>query len=294
MENQKNKLYLLYGVTCALLSSTIISGTNLNVQKEVKAASSMNSEEESVYSNLSSGISKNILDFINFDEIKNVDFSIEWKQGWATADVNLRENPSVNSNVLGTLSFNSQIWYFQFNDEWGGITYQTTNEYGEVITRTAYVSSEYIAPSECPYWYFSMPNNSGFKSYMSYKAISSKNSPQYILQSNHAYTGNYGIRQVNGRYCVAVGTALNVSIGTYIDLILENETVIPCIVADIKSNAHTKADNLTTASNGCVSEFVVETGALPSQVTSRGNISCANDTWNSPVSTIKIYDKNVL
>ena len=50
-----------------------------------------------------------------------------------------------------------------------------------------------------------VPSNNSFKAYMSYTAITNTSSPQYKLQQQ-AYTGNYGIRMVDDRYCIAVGS----------------------------------------------------------------------------------------
>ena len=89
------------------------------------------------------------------------------------------------------------------------------------------------------YTIIDVPANSGFKSYMPYTAITSKNSNQYKLQHTEAYTGEHGIRQVDGRYCIALGSYFGKEIGTYYDLVLENGTVIPCILADRKADIHT-------------------------------------------------------
>lgn len=133
----------------------------------------------------------------------------------------------------------------------------------------------------------------GFKSYMSYKLINSHSSDQYKLQLL-AYTGDYGIRMVDGRYCIAVGTALNASVGDYIDLVLNNGTVISCIVGDIKDNRHTLSDNITTAANGCVSEFIVDDNYLSSIIKQSGSVSKVNDSWDSAVVEFVMYDFNVL
>lgn len=140
---------------------------------------------------------------------------------------------------------------------------------------------------------YEIPENSGFKSYMSYKAITSKSSYQYKIQEV-AYTSNYGIRQVDGRYCIAVGTGLNAPVGTYIDLILDNETVIECIVGDIKADIHTLNNNIVTKSNGCVSEFIVDEKELQPLAKKMGNMSYCEDAWKSKVVKVKVYDKNVL
>lgn len=140
---------------------------------------------------------------------------------------------------------------------------------------------------------YSMPSTSGFKSYMSYKAITSKSSPQYKLQSNYAYTGNYGIRQVDDRYCIAIGTFSGAAIGTYVDLVLENGTVIPCIIGDFKANIHTDSKNIVTMHNGCISEFIIDADKLHATAKKMGDISYCNKEWNSPVESIVVYDKNV-
>ena len=78
--------------------------------------------------------------------------------------------------------------------------------------------------------------SSGFKCYTRYTAITRKSSLQYKLQKEYAYTGDYGIRMVDGRFCIAVGTAVTKKMGQYIDVVLENGTVIPCIAADQKAD----------------------------------------------------------
>lgn len=142
------------------------------------------------------------------------------------------------------------------------------------------------------YTEYQVPSNRGFKSYMSYKAITSKSSPQYKLQSI-AYTGEFGIRQVDGRFCVAIGTFSAATVGTYIDLILENGTVIPCIVGDFKADIHTDSTNKVTSHNGCVSEFLIDKTALYSTAKKIGDISYCKEEWKSPVKIIKVYEKNV-
>lgn len=140
---------------------------------------------------------------------------------------------------------------------------------------------------------YKMPSTRGFKSYMSYKAITDRSSMQYKLQKQYAYTGTYGIRQVYGRYCIAVGTFSNSKIGTYVDLILKNETVIPCIISDFKADVHTDSRNMITKHNGCISEFVVDKDNLHKTAKKMGDVSYCNKEWDSPVKTIKVYDKNV-
>lgn len=143
------------------------------------------------------------------------------------------------------------------------------------------------------YTTYSIPENTGFKSYMDYKYITSSNSFQYKLQTLYAYTGDYGIRMVDDRYCIAIGTYFGVNVGQYLDLILENGTVIPCVLSDIKADIHTDETNIVTLLNGCVSEFVIDTDYLDTTAKKMGDISYCMDEWKSTVVQIKIYNKNI-
>lgn len=131
----------------------------------------------------------------------------------------------------------------------------------------------------------------GFKCYTRYTAITRKSSLQYKLQKEYAYTGEYGIRQVNGRFCVAVGTGVTDKMGQYIDVVLENGTIIHCIVCDQKADQHTMADRITTAHNKCVCEFYLDT-VLPA-IKECGDVSKACPEWQSPVCEFRVFDINV-
>ena len=48
-----------------------------------------------------------------------------------------------------------------------------------------------------------------------------------------------------------------------------------------------------TISNGCVSEFLVDLSVLDKKVKIGGDISLCNDSWNSSVVTLRVYDKNI-
>lgn len=204
----------------------------------------------------------------------------EYTDGWTTTVVNVRQEPNTESDILDTYMFNTKVSRTEFNEDWDEI------KYGDSI---AYMCKKYISNEECEYVDMGVPYNSGFKSYMPYTAITSRNSPQYKLQEQSAYTGNYGIRQVNGRYCVAIGSYYTSEIGTLFDLILENGTVIPCILADQKADKDTDSSNIMTMHNGCVSEFVVDTSYLKRKAKQYGDISYCDDSWNSPVETIRLY-----
>lgn len=205
--------------------------------------------------------------------------------GWTTSNINIRKEPNVNCEILGLLNFNSYVEYYDENDEWAKIQYNGSD---------AYINRNYISESECMYIEHDMPYSNGFKSFMPHTSITDKTSQQYKLQQHYSYTGDYGIREVDGRYCIAIGTAFNTAIGTYADLILENGTILECIVGDIKDDKDTDYTNIITEDNGCVSEFIVDMSVLDSNVINAGNMSVIDETWNSKVVSIKIYNKNIL
>ncbi len=205
---------------------------------------------------------------------------------YTTANLNIRKEPTIESEILGIIPFNSEIVISNLNNEWVKIYFLNENAH------FAYVNKKYISNDICEYKDYEL-NSEGFKSFMQYTSIKDKTSPQYRLQNEFAYTGNYGIRQVNGRYCIAIGTAFETNIGTYIDLILDNDEIISGIVSDIKSSNDTLSNNITTADNGCVSEFVVDLQSLNDKARKTGDISTCQDIWDSPVRMIRFYEKNI-
>ena len=135
-----------------------------------------------------------------------------------------------------------------------------------------------------------------FKSYERYTNITSKNTPHYRLQQQYAYTGTYGIRMVDGRFCIAVGSYFTSIIGQYVDVVLANGVVIPCIVGDQKSDSHTdeKYHVITTRgkyADGSIIEFIIDGKAFVSDKT--GSLSGYGEGWNSPVASIIVYNKNI-
>lgn len=223
-----------------------------------------------------------ILSFpVDASELQNETF----KKGWTTTPLNVRKKPSTNSKVLDVLPFNTKVKFIKENKKWVKIKYK--NKY-------AYVYKQYISKKKIKYDLYSVPKYSGYKSWMPYTAITSISSPQYFLQNEYAYTGTYGIRQINGRYCVAIGSHFTDAIGQYFDLILENGTIIPCILADQKADEDTDEDNIFTSWNGCATEFIVDADGLNHAAKRDGDISSCCDDWNSPVVQIKVYEKNIL
>lgn len=219
--------------------------------------------------------------------------------GWIGSEsANIVSEPSESGEVIGTLMFNEKIEYTIYNGDW----YKVVNRDIEGFVRSVNVLSEdtgyesydqYVLEKIIGYTLYDVPTTSGFKSYMDYRSITSTNSRQYRLQNRYAETGNYGIRMVDGRYCVAIGSHFTSNIGQYFDLILENGTVIPCVLSDQKADKHTDSNNIVTMHNGCMSEFIVDTNFLSDSAKNRGNISFCNDSWDSKVVQVRVYNKNV-
>lgn len=198
---------------------------------------------------------------------------------WTTTKVNVRTQPTTGSEIVDTLPFNQVISVAKFNSEWSMIYW---NE------KIYYINNKYIQNNEVEFELFEVPYAAN-KTWMPYTAITSKSSPQYKLQHSVAYTGNYGIRMVNGRYCVALGSHFGCEIGDIFDLILENGTVIPCIMGDQKADNHTDSANIITVATDCLSEFIVDKSTLDFKAKKSGDVSSICAEWDSPVVQIKVY-----
>ena len=139
---------------------------------------------------------------------------------------------------------------------------------------------------------YDTPTNDAFKSYMDYRTITDETSKQYELQKQ-AYTEWHGIRMVDDRYCIAVGSYYSTTIGENIDVILENGNVIKCIVAELKKDKHTDITNRQNP-NGSVIEFIVDTDILHKKIQKTGDISTFDRIWNvdlfnGEISYLRIY-----
>lgn len=198
---------------------------------------------------------------------------------WTNCRANIRPEPSTKSDVITTLHYATEIQVYKYNEEWLEVSYMDVS---------GYIFAELVTETKPTYIEYNTPYNP-IKTFMSYKNITSKVSNQYKLQQI-ACAGNYGIRQVNGRYCIAVGSAYTTQIGTYIDLVLENGEIIPCILADCKADIHTDPLNILGL-DGSLAEFVVDKNQLSNTVKYTGDISTACDEWKSTITKIKIYEK---
>lgn len=125
------------------------------------------------------------------------------------------------------------------------------------------------------------------KTVLPYKAFG-KRSNQAKLQSL-CETNEVGLRMYDGRYTIAVGTYFNMQIGQYFDLVLNNGTVIPCIMGDLKADIDTDSRGLFTEASGCMTEFIVDRTYLPN----KNSATYCYEEWNSRVVNVVVYNKFV-
>ena len=125
------------------------------------------------------------------------------------------------------------------------------------------------------------------KTVLPYKAFG-KNTNQAKLQSL-CQTNEVGLRVYDGRFTIAVGTYFDTAVGQYFDLVLENGTVIPCIMGDMKADIHTDSRGLFTEASGCMTEFIVDRTYLPN----KNSATYCYEEWNSKVVNVIVYNKFV-
>jgi len=163
------------------------------------------------------------------------------------------------------------------------------NNYVTAVSIPVEANEVDVVGKETPnYTSMEVPSDSEFKSYMSYKAISDKNSAQYKLISEYEDT-ECGIMAVDGRYVVAVGTYYTDEVGTKIDLVMENGETVGAIVGDIKANQHTDAKNQQHKVDGSVVEFLVDTSNLEPTAKRMGDCSYATPELEGKIEEIRVY-----
>lgn len=134
-----------------------------------------------------------------------------------------------------------------------------------------------------------VPSNNSFKSYMDADTITSINTDQYKLKAKYVIDEQTGIWTVDERYCIAVGSYYTQSIGTYIDVVMENGSTLHCILGECKRNRDTDYTNRQNP-NGSVVEFIVNTSSMPSMVRKIGDCSYACEEMKGEIKSIIVYD----
>lgn len=219
-------------------------------------------------------------------KIKDVDdepvFKFD-KVGYTNKMVDCYIEPNVKHTTLDGLTINTKLKYSKYDNDWYIAKYKNYI----LFIRKEDVSDKAVSYISKPAW-----SGDKNKSYMDYRTLTSRGSLQYKLQHIYALTDvSTGIRTVNGRYCIALGSYYTHDVGRHVDVILHNGKVLECIVGDCKADRHT-IYNHSVGYNGGVCEFVVDTARLPRMVKLMGDCSYIQD-WNSKVKEIRILNKNV-
>lgn len=229
---------------------------------------------EPQYSGIISGASRKI------SEIQDVKFTTEVM--WTNQKSDLYQEPNTDTEPVDYIDWNTDLEVTRINQEWYMVWFEDVNYY---------IMASCLSEDECSYTTTKIPKYSGFKSFMDYRTITQKNSPQYKLQQV-ANNEAHGIRGIDHRFCVAVGTGTGAEVGDYGELILSNNVSLPIIVSDIKANKHTDVGNLISIQANCCSEFIVDINSLNKNAKRDGTLSSAEELWDSPVVEIKIFDYN--
>jgi hypothetical protein len=187
----------------------------------------------------------------------------------------------------------NSLLYAELNKEAGKIIPKgivKIQENNEVLLKETEEAQKSIEPV---YTDYDTPPDNSFKSYMDYRTITDVTSKQYELQK-HADTNWCGMRMVDNKYCIAVGSYYSTTVGQAVDVIMKNGNTIHCIVADLKQDIHTDSTNRQNP-NGSVIEFLVDTDILHHRIQKAGDISYFDTVWkvnlfSGEINTIRIYE----
>lgn len=225
-------------------------------------------------------------DVSNIEEYKVVDpFDIYEFENVGYIDVNtqlnVREEPSTDSEILTTLTWMNEVHYSYVSDDWSAILMDDN--------KVGYISSKYITDTLETYTNTYNVSGDKAKTYMDYRTITDKYSRQYALQLRASTNPDNGLRMLRGRYMVAIGSYFNCKVGQFIDVVLSDGEILECIVGDAKQDIHTDSDNLHGLSGDTV-EFIVDEKVLKSTTEVDGNISYVSDVFDGKVVEIRTYD----
>lgn len=268
--NVHNKI--LIGMTGVMIfSGTIALNKNVFSQQSVIQKKEIKAIPTSCY------MSDTLLEKSQTSILETIELEETYNTVYITTLLNIREFPRTDSEVMGKYTFGDAVEVVYIDKNWA-----------RVKDSNYYISRKYVSEDSPSYRILDAPS-SRFKSYEDYRMITATGSRQYKLQHSLAYTGDCGIRMVNGRYCVAVGSYYTTKIGTYLDIVLKNGEVIKAILGDQKADKDTDSTNRMHPDGSAV-EFLVDKYSLSGKIKRSGNVSSVNN-WNSSIDYIKIYDK---
>jgi hypothetical protein len=122
--------------------------------------------------------------------------------------------------------------------------------------------------------------DNSFKTWMSYKAVTNRRSPQYKFIHTYGWCGTDGFMRCSGErdlgieqdyYLIALGSYYGTTIGTKYRITLDTGRVFYGALADCKSNRHTNSTNQYVLKNGNIVEFLVDTSKLNKDVKRAGS-----------------------
>jgi hypothetical protein len=175
------------------------------------------------------------------------------------------------------------------------ITIEVESETNEVLNNNPNEETTNIVEPQIIINYIDkdVPINNSFKSYLGYNKITDTCSNQYKLQQ-FAYTNSNGLRMVENRICIALGSYYSHDVGQYVDVYMKNGEVLKCIVADCKNDAHTDKNNQQHF-DGSVVEFIVDISIVENLLMTpygcSGDISDISSEFEGEISFIRIYEE---
>lgn len=216
-----------------------------------------------------------------------------------------------NTHTLAVIQSNSQV-YAAEQIQPAGTNPVTTENKVTLVTAEYFSEQNEIEEAVSSYaaWksivdqidsgreFLEVPNeNTSFKSYMSYKAITNKESIQYQMQQE-AWTDEYGLRRYGDAYMVAMGTFYAQSCGEYFNVTLESGESFLVVTGDIKSDKHTDDSNMYSPvyidgrmEYANIIEFIVDTSAMSRSVRRSGNIGTI-DCFSGQIKSIERVKHN--
>ena len=154
---------------------------------------------------------------------------------------------------------------------------------GEITTSVSAceIVEDYTPKLTIKYTALGVPNiNSSFKTWMSYKAVTSRASAQYKCINTYGWVDGAGFMRANGErdlgvtddyYLIALGSYYGTTIGTKYRITLDTGKMFYGILADCKANKHTNSTNQYVSTNGNIVEFLVNTQMLDKNVKMMGS-----------------------
>ena len=154
---------------------------------------------------------------------------------------------------------------------------ETVFKINTVKTQTADINEIKI---EVKYTSLEVPNiNSSFKTWMSYTAVTNRQSPQYKFIHKYGWVDSEGFMRCSGErdlgieddyYLIALGSYYGMDIGTKYKITLDTGRVFYGALADCKSDRHTNETNQYVSHNNNIIEFLVDTSKLNKNVKQMG------------------------